>query len=293
MRNILIETDLGSDPDDFFAICYLADRFNIRAITLVPGSPDQISIARFLLDEVGLDIPVGVSKLGRDKQSSGGIHHELLKKYRRGLAGRCDMLGKDVIKEAFDTYPDASLFVIGPPTSVGNFLRENPDREIKELVMQGGFLSYASNPFSDKCTHLEKFEGKETCATFNMNGDIKGTYTILSANIRQRMFVGKHICHTFTFGKQLLEEMKKPETRAQELFMEGLGLYFAKNREKNLHDLCAALCMTHPYQIGCWIRGFPYRKDGGWGTKVTCNTSDLVLTTLDKEKATQYITEWR
>ncbi len=45
--NLIIETDIGHDPDDLFAICYLAAAgVNIRAICVSPGDPDQIAIAR-------------------------------------------------------------------------------------------------------------------------------------------------------------------------------------------------------------------------------------------------------
>ena len=72
--NLIVSSDLGRDPDDFFAICYLiASGVNIVALDISPGDPDQISFATWLLNEVQLDIPIGVSKLGRDKQSSGGI----------------------------------------------------------------------------------------------------------------------------------------------------------------------------------------------------------------------------
>lgn len=49
---LIIETDLGHDPDDFFAICYFIDAgIDIQLITISPGDPDQIAIAKFLLKE--------------------------------------------------------------------------------------------------------------------------------------------------------------------------------------------------------------------------------------------------
>jgi inosine-uridine nucleoside N-ribohydrolase len=79
--NLIIETDIGHDPDDFFALCYLASAgVDIRGIMICPGDPDQIAIARLFCKEIGLDIPIGASKLDRTKLSSGSIHHDLLKK---------------------------------------------------------------------------------------------------------------------------------------------------------------------------------------------------------------------
>ena len=48
--NLIIETDIGRDPDDLFAIAYLiAAGANVRAVLISPGDPDQIAVARLLL----------------------------------------------------------------------------------------------------------------------------------------------------------------------------------------------------------------------------------------------------
>src|SRR5262245_15797157 len=79
MLDLIVETDLGHDPDDFFTLCYLAAvGVRLRAITIVPGDRDQLAVARLLVKVLGLEIPVGVSKPDSRKSSSGGVHHELL-----------------------------------------------------------------------------------------------------------------------------------------------------------------------------------------------------------------------
>ena len=45
--NLIVETDIGHDPDDFFALCYLHSAgINIRAILVTIGHPYQIEIIR-------------------------------------------------------------------------------------------------------------------------------------------------------------------------------------------------------------------------------------------------------
>ena len=62
--DIIIETDIGGDPDDFFAICYLiSSGANIRLINISPGSKRQIAIAKFIIKRLGLNIPIGVPTL--------------------------------------------------------------------------------------------------------------------------------------------------------------------------------------------------------------------------------------
>ncbi len=80
--DLIVETDLGHDPDDFFTLCYLAAAgVRIRAICVVPGDRDQLAIARLLVKTLDLDVPVGASKLDSGKFSSGGMRHELLKRF--------------------------------------------------------------------------------------------------------------------------------------------------------------------------------------------------------------------
>lgn len=66
--DLIVETDIGHDPDDFFALCYLvAAGVNVRAVLANPGDPDQLAITRYFCDRVGLKIPIGVAKDGRTK----------------------------------------------------------------------------------------------------------------------------------------------------------------------------------------------------------------------------------
>jgi inosine-uridine nucleoside N-ribohydrolase len=129
--NLIVETDIGHDPDDFFALCYLASAgVNIRAIMICPGDPDQIAIARLFCKEVGLDIPIGASKLDRNKLSSGSVHHDMLRKYGHKLEASPDGLGADLLPSVFREYPDSEVFVIGPVTSLGLHLATYPEQRI-------------------------------------------------------------------------------------------------------------------------------------------------------------------
>jgi hypothetical protein len=48
MVDLVVETDCGYDPDDFFALCYLvAAGANQRCITVTPRDRDQLAVVRF------------------------------------------------------------------------------------------------------------------------------------------------------------------------------------------------------------------------------------------------------
>jgi len=179
--DLIVETDIGHDPDDFFSLCYLiASGVNIRSILISPGDPDQIAIARFLCEETGLRIPIGTSKTDRTKLSSGSIHHDLLKKYNYHLEQKADGLGADILEDVVRNFPDSELFIIGPVSNLGNYFSKHPEIHFKRATMQGGFLPYSlympKNP-------EPKFFDQEYMPTFNMNGDRPGTLAFLEANI--------------------------------------------------------------------------------------------------------------
>lgn len=276
--DLIIETDIGHDPDDYFALCYLAAAgVKIRAILICPGDPDQVAVAKLFCDEVGLDIPIGASKLDRTKLSSGSIHHGLLKKYNRRLEAKPDGLGKDIFDDVLRNYPNSELFIIGPVTSIGSWLKEN-NKSFKRATMQGGFCSY---DVMSPSIRIPAFEGKSWMPTFNMNGDRPGALAFLNANIAERRFVGKNVCHTVLYTKEEYRRMEKPRCRAAELFMEGMGMYLERHESKKFHDPTAAACHLHP-EIGKWVCGKVQKIEGGWGTTLD-GDKDLVLGDIDYE----------
>lgn len=75
--DVVWDTDIGRDPDDFLAGCFLLSRseINLRAITISPGDRDQIALTKVLLKETGRsDVPVGaVPDRENGKKSVGAV----------------------------------------------------------------------------------------------------------------------------------------------------------------------------------------------------------------------------
>ena len=130
MTDLIVETDLGHDPDDFFTVCYLAGAgVRIRAITVVPGDRDQLAVARMLGQMLGLDIPVGASKPDSRKYSSGGMHYELLDQFSFPREAGHDGPGDQVIAATLQRHPACEFLVIGPCTSTARYLAR-PDGQL-------------------------------------------------------------------------------------------------------------------------------------------------------------------
>jgi inosine-uridine nucleoside N-ribohydrolase len=286
--DLIVETDCGHDPDDFFTLCYLvAAGVNLRCITVTPGDRDQLAIVRFFCEQVGLDIPIGSSKAS-EKYSSGSVHHALLKKYGKSLDGTSDGPGKDLICDTLRCYPATELLIIGPPSNVGRFLAENPGVVIQRSMMQGGFLGYDLHPHAR--VRLPQFEGKTWMPTFNMNGDRKGTEALLRAKVNTRQFCGKNVCHTILYDRAIFEGMSKPINRASELFLEGMTLLLDRQEAKKFHDPVAAACHLHP-EVGTWVRGRVQNIEAGWGA-VLDEAGDYILADLDDAAFWRCIQTW-
>jgi len=279
--DLIVETDIGHDPDDFFAISYLiAAGVNIRAILISPGDPDQIAIARFLCEETGLKIPIGTSKTDRTKLSSGSIHHQLLKEYHYPLERKADGLGVDIIQDIVAAYPESELFIIGPVSSVGKYMSKHPETHFKRATMQGGFLPYSL--YGPRQPHFD-FEGKNWMPTFNLIGDRPAGIAFLSGNIGERRMVGKNICHTVLFNREVWEKRNNQvdvkNIAAHNLFDKAALLYLERHDSKKFHDPTAAACHLHP-EIGKWIRGNTVKEESGWTTKPNPE-GDYVLADID------------
>jgi len=288
--NLIIETDLGCDPDDFYAICYLISTgVNVRAITIYPGDSDQIAFARWLTGELNLNIPIGAGLKNRRKNSLSGIHRRILQKYDKPLTASADGYGPDIIREVFQKYPDSELIVIGPPKSVGVFLAQNKTVEINRATIQGGFIGY--NIHNLPCRRLKKFEGKTTCQTFNLNGDLFGSKQILNTNIHHRQFVSKNVNHTIIYNKEIHEKIMsvKPKNRAGEIFREALSMQVEKYGEKKFHDPMAAVCHLHP-EIATWVKARLYNIGNEWGATLDDKGDDIIVD-VDRKKFWNYIAE--
>lgn len=282
--SLIIETDLGHDPDDLFAILWLlAAGVDIRAILITPGDPDQIAIARLLVDETGRDIAIGASGLQRTKLSSGSVHHALLKRYGRSLTGEPDGLGAEVLARRVRRQGD-ELLVIGPLTNIRGYRSlYGADRwPFERATMQGGFVPYH---WHDPIVRLEVFIGKDMMPTFNLNGDRRGAELFLQAPFRRQM-VGKNVCHTIVLDPfQQGVHFAPPLNRAAELFLEAVSLL---GRPKRFHDPVAAVCHLYP-EVGVWFKGQTVKSGEGW---TTLPGGDDVLVDLNRAAFWSHIYNW-
>jgi pyrimidine-specific ribonucleoside hydrolase len=291
MLDLIVETDLGHDPDDFFTLCYLAAvGVRIRAICVVPGDRDQLAVARMLVKLLGLDIPVGASKPDSRKCSSGGMHYALLDRFGFAREAGHNGPGHEVIAAVMVGHPGCDILVIGPCTSTACYLSLPDARLPRRLTMQGGFLGY--HLYAPR-VRLPDFEGRTWMPTFNLNGDRRGAEVLLKAAIPERRFVGKNVCHTLLYDRAFHATMPAADSDspAQVLFMTGMEEYLKIHEAKKWHDPAAAACHLHP-EIGVWVRGWVSKIEGGWGT-LADEGGDLILADVDRDALWDCFRNWK
>jgi inosine-uridine nucleoside N-ribohydrolase len=296
--NIILETDLLGDPDDFFAFCYLASaNVNIKGIVVTPGHTKQVQMMRTICAQLGWDVPIGgsYSKL-KNYSDYTGFWQNIADRYNSDqYSGEYDCDGYKVIEKCYNEDPDITFVIIGPPANTGEFLRRNPNVKIKKLLMQGGFIGYESHNDSN-VVRLPKFEGKTVVRSFNPGNAPEAMVQLLSSNIEEKYFVSKNVCHTVIMNYEKFLDIKKcwanqNPTPASDLYINGLLEYNILKNEKRFHDPTACVCLLHP-EIAKWVDGTLYskKKKGKyyWGFNVTdtiCNSqTERIITSIDYDK---------
>jgi len=281
VKQFIIETDLGHDPDDLFCICHLAEMgFPITAIGLVPGSPEQVALACGLRKHLGLDCEIGQAK-PTTKPEQLGIHATLSE--RHGWAkGTSDGTNADVFKRALTKNPEADLLVIGPAPGLGVVAKQCRG----EMCFQGGFLPYS---LYRPMISVPKMEGYEAIPTFNFNGDRNAVLALLDAPLKLRRFCGKNVCHSIILTRDQLEFFVPPRNVAGEIYIEAVTIYLERHEQKKMHDPTALVCHLHP-EIATWFRGRPVKAGSGWSTSPDPD-GDYILADVDRDQLWTHLLE--
>lgn len=206
MKNVIFDMET-SDPDDFLTLCWLAANPNVRLIgvTVTPGTKEQIGLVAETLFQCNIPMPpIGSFDPSKENGCVSEFHYKVM---RGPSLVEADGTGADIIKQCLTEHPDATLITGGPLKNLYKFLETYPEMELQHWVAQGGF---AGDSLVTPENRLAKFAGRETCPTFNFNGDVQGALLALSSNkIVKRTLVSKNVCHGISYDSSFHEEFKK------------------------------------------------------------------------------------
>jgi len=279
-----------SDPDDVMTMCILAThpRVDLVAVTVTPGSFEQVGIIKHVLRLlVRDDIPVGSFRPESKPGAVSGFHDKWL---GRTEPEEPDGLGYEILASALKKYEGVVVLTGAPLKNLGVLLDLHPDIVIPRWVAQGGFAGDSVVPEERR---LAKFAGRETCPTFNFNGDPKSAFAMLSSTqVLRRVLVSKNVCHGVTYGPLIHSEMfSRKLTRGWELVRSGMDVYLRGRPEgKMFHDPMAAAVAID--ESVCSFREVEvYREKGEWGSRLSSGTRTSISVSVDINSAFSVLLE--
>lgn len=270
-----------ADPDDVFTLCMLSHhpKVNLRAVTVTPGSRHQIGLVKHVLKLLGKNIPVGSKNINHPKECVSAFHYNWLGKIDPADA---DGYGADILWNAMY---GSTNFKIVCGASLGNLSAYSQRYVmIPEVVIQGGF---AGDNIVPSELVLDKFRGRVTCPTFNLNGDVSAALQILSSEkIRRRIFVSKNVCHGVVYDAAMHEFMLPHinDNPGLNLMIKGMEQYLKKTPTgKAFHDPLAA-CVAIDPSICEFKEVELYREKGEWGSRYSEKPNALISISVDMNK---------
>jgi hypothetical protein len=259
MRPLVMETDIGHDADDVFALLYfLGLEAPLKAVCVSPGDHYQVAIVKAFLKRFHVDAPVLTPKARVSKDSEPNGFHSFVIHQAGGsaLTAAPDGHEDELPKEPVD------VFICGP-AKMAHLL------DAQHITFQGGFVPYSQHRPTKV---LDKFEGKEFCPTFNLGGTKPGVWGPLIERKVPHLWVGKNQCHTIVYTPEVhAKHCPKPSAhepealRLHRLFVEK---YIGEKGAKAWHDPLAAT-LKYNDDIGIWKKLKPVRQKGEWSAVPT------------------------
>ncbi len=288
-NKIKISWDMETaDPDDVFTLCLLAThpKVDLLSVTVHPGSKHQIGVVKHILSKLDKsEIMVGSAKIDHPKQCVSEFHYKWLGNIG---ASEPDGIGSDIIGYSWEEN-NYKIVTGAALTNVANFL-SNPNKpSIEEIVIQGGFAGDSVVPLEYR---LDKFKGKETCPTFNLNGNIEAAKQIIASSVfRTKRFVSKNVCHGIIYDNEMHERIKphRHNNAGLNLIIEGMERYLTKKSYgKAFHDPLAA-CTAISADC-CEFREVEiYREKGEWGSRLKTGTNTFISIKCNRDKFEQVL----
>jgi pyrimidine-specific ribonucleoside hydrolase len=272
------------DPDDALTLCLLATHPGIRlaAVTITPGTPQQVGVVRKILCRLERSVPVGVRDGGSKADAVSAFHPAWLGTLPDATS---DGAAHEIMARTFEADPGAVLLTGAPLQNLRNLLREHPSVAIRRWVAQGGF---AGDNLVAPGRRLAKFDGRTLCESFNFGGDKKATLAALaSPQIAQRDLVSKNVTHGFVWDAGLQARLlAMPDLHAGAvLAREAMAVYLREHSEgKLLHDPLAA-CAIIDRDAFQWEEVEVVYERGQWGANLHAGTGTFITVALDPVRA--------
>jgi inosine-uridine nucleoside N-ribohydrolase len=297
--NVAFDMETG-DPDDYFSLVLLCchPRVTIRCVTVTPGTKDQVSFVRAVLEKFQLKIPVGSRKPDHNKNCLSKFLSNLHPEHTT-MSSDPDGLGCDVLYNTLKQYPDLVIITGAPLCNIGALLKnydlKSEGITIRKIVCQGGFAGDNVVPDEDI---IDKFRGKIYCSTYNFGGDRASAHAMLESDIiQERTLVSKNVCHSLQYDNRMHESVasriqdlsdKNDESLDRfkyglQLIYDGMNTYMQKRGSKMFHDPLAC-CAAIDSSVCDFAQVTMLEKSNQWGCERTNDGSTFISIRLHYDK---------
>ena len=199
-RRIKVVFDMETqDPDDFLCLIFLASHpaVQLEAVTLVPGSPQQVGLVRWLLGRLRHP-PVRLGADLCDKKGTVSPWHQraFFAEWGHGPVPESREVDGPAWRVLRDCGgPDVVLVTGGPLTNVAAAIKHaGAGFGAATWMCQGGFAGVNVAPPD---AVLPKFAGKREMRTFNFGSNLPAAHAALAhTGFREKLLVSKNVCHS-------------------------------------------------------------------------------------------------
>lgn len=244
MRKIILDTDIGSDIDDCFALAYLLSRKDVEiiGITTVSGVPEmRAKLADKICSSYGRSVPVCV---GCEESLSGEVRQPRLTKAQTSVAlSNEKTFSKDntairFMKAAIEENPgEITLVCIGQLTNAATLFSEYP--HIPELL--GGMVIMGGRYAENESCDIERWGKTE----WNILCDIKAARIVFDKRVKNCTVIGvEQTCRFSCLPEPAREAFGKKENLR--VIADCIS---ATAGEVFFHDAIAVYAWLHPDEV--------------------------------------------
>lgn len=283
-----------NDPDDFITLLMLAGhpQVNLKAVTILPGSPAQVGFVRHALNNwFDMDIPIGARNLASQKSRVSDWHYLAY----GNVAESLDALPSDeVLRQNCDA--DTILLTGAALTNIRTAIRKSEEANeefiVGSIVVQGGFAGEGVVPLD---LQMEKFKGLVMCPTHNLMGDKKAAHLVLEhGGFGTRRFVSKNVCHRVVYDQTMHKSFEQLKDKSVSLtkIWQGMEVYLNQVNPsgKMLHDPLAATCAINP-KVVSWAEVALFREGSEWGSRPLPESNTWISIDYDHDLFFSIMTE--
>jgi pyrimidine-specific ribonucleoside hydrolase len=286
------------DPDDVLTLLFLCSNpsVQLRAVTITPGSNEQVSLVRWILNEVGVTgVHIGAQDWPANASKKGCMSGKFYDYFGRLAHGEpackpADRVLFECCDERVTLVTGAALHNLGAALDLDGF-------GLGRWVAQGGFAGDGVVP---RQLQMDKFAGKVTCPTYNFNGNADAAIAALASPcIGRRLLVSKNVCHRAVYDAQWhaalgsavaaerdadrKDRVSSKRFASLSLMHGAMSAYLRRNGDKKLHDPLA-LAVALDESVCQFAEVEVFRSKGGWGSRLAPGTNVWISIDYDPLK---------